>query len=95
MPAASSANCRKPSTSEMPPGIAPTMPRDAEMAYEVSDKLMPSTSGPRVMAAQYTSMRCATGRGLGTRQMALSVPSIVNTSARAVTNKINRPNPPS
>src|SRR5690606_25018327 len=92
--AATIANWITPSSSVTPPGIALTSPREAEIAYDVTLRLTPSSSGPSVSAAQYTSTRCASGRGLRTRQIALSVRSIVNTSASAATSSATSPSEP-
>ena len=75
--------------------MTPTSPLDAESAYEVMLRLAPSTRGPRVMAAQYSSTRCPNGRGVRTRQMLLRVRSIVNTRANAVLSNTARPAAPS
>ena len=58
-------------------------------------RLPPSTSGPSVSAAQYTRMRWPSGRWVVTRQMSLSVWSMVSTSDSAVTNSTTRPTAPS
>ncbi len=94
MPPDSSANSIAPSTKRTPPGSVSTSPRDAEIAYDVRLNEMPSSSGPSVSAAQYTSTRCANGRGLRTRQMALSVRSMVSISANAATTSTTRPTEP-
>ncbi len=57
--------------------------------------LAPSSSGPSVTAAQYTSTRCAMGRGVRTRQIAFSVRSIVSIIAIAVNTSTTRPAVPS
>jgi hypothetical protein len=54
-------------------------------------KLTPSASGPSVNAAQYTSTRWPSGRGLRTRQMLFSVRSIVSTNDSAVATSSSRP----
>ncbi len=82
------------SSSLTPPGIDSTRPREAEIAYDVRLRLTPSSKGPSVSAAQYTSTRCASGRRLRTRQIALSVRSIVNTSANAATSSTTSPTVP-
>ena len=55
---------------------------------------MPSNSGPSVAAAQYTSTRCAIGRGVRTRQIAFKVRSIVSIKASAASSNSTSPTPP-
>ena len=85
------ANSSASNTSFNPPGMAATSPLLADSAYDAIDKLPPSNSGPKVSAAQYTSTRCVRGRGRRTRQMSLSLRSMVSTSASAVTNNTTAP----
>ena len=77
------------------PGMAATRPREADSTYELMLKDAPSTSGPSVITAQYISTRWPSGRGRLTRQIPLSVLSMVSTSASAVTNRAARPTAPS
>ena len=58
-------------------------------------RLAPSTSGPSVSTAQYTSTRWPSGRLAGVRQMALRVWSIVSTSDIAVNTSAPKPSVPS
>ena len=64
------------------------------MTYDVRLKLTPSNKGPSVAADQYTSTRCAIGRGVRTRQMPLRVRSMVSIIASAVITKNTRPTVP-
>ncbi len=52
MAVASAANSSTDSEKLTPPDICCTMPLDAEMAYDISVRLAPSTSGPSVTAVQ-------------------------------------------
>ena len=58
-------------------------------------RLAPITSGPSVSAAQYTSTRWPSGRLTVTRQIWLSVWSIVSTSDTAVKVSTAKPTRPS
>jgi hypothetical protein len=95
MAAANRPNWTMSSNRPTPPGKAPTRPLDADSAYEVRLKLTPSTSGPKVAAAQYTSTRWAMERGLRTRQMPLRVRSIVSSSDSALATSTSKPSVPS
>ena len=51
-PAAIRPNCKLPSARLSGPDNSLTTPREADSAYDVTDKLAPSTSGPKVKTAQ-------------------------------------------
>ena len=77
-----------------PPGIAPISPLDADTASEVMVTLAPSSSGPRVIDDQYNKTRRPSGRRARTRQMPLSVRSMVAISASVVTSRTITPRVP-
>src|SRR5580698_4658600 len=56
--------------------------------YDEIDRLTPIRIGPSVRIAQYTSTRCANGRGLRTRQITLNADSTVIIVITDVTNKM-------
>ncbi len=60
----------------------------------VTVRLPASSKGPRVSTAQYTSTRWVNERGWRTRQMSLSLRSIVRISASAVISNTNAPAQP-
>lgn len=76
-------------------GTPVTQPCDSERMYEVVAMLAPSTTGPMVMTAQYTSTLCASGRRLRTRQMALNCVSMFDIRKNAVRMKKKVPAVPS
>ena len=72
-------------------GQAWARPRDTDTTWDMVATPNPISKGPSVIAAQYTSMRWTSGRGLGMPQMALKARSSVNTRVRAETNNTAMP----